>query len=77
MTGFKKALKSLIDWLERKFPDRIEVTMAEWLALRAKIENIEKVLQTMPKIEAEIAKFNVAMGFGGIQDKLKAGPFTR
>ncbi len=78
----KKALKAFVAWLDRKFPDRITVTQAEYDALKTAITSLQavinegKVVERLGKAESEINKFNASLGFaGGLVQK--AGPFQR
>jgi len=83
-----KMLRALVEWLERKFPDKIIVTASDYENLRLqglKNENdfkkvdewAKRIDERLKKIEAEINKFNAAFGFGGVAGNLKAGPFQR
>lgn len=64
----KKALRGLLNWLERKFPDRVEVTTAEYKALNERVKLLESKINTM----------GMAMGFGGSTGIVESHkPFTR
>lgn len=76
----KKALRALLAWLDRKFPDRVVVTLAEYNALKSQIEAIQKSvsIERIKKIESEINKFNAAMGFGNpLASQIQSIPFER
>lgn len=75
VSKFKAFIKAFSAWLDRKFPDRVEVTPAEWATLKSRLDKVEEILKTMPKIEAEINKFNIQLGFSGLTDKMVA-PFS-
>jgi hypothetical protein len=70
----KRLLKSLLNLLEKKFPDKVVVTEADYQILKATIsahdQQLTKALEKfsderLKKIEAEINKFNVSLGFMG------------
>jgi wobble nucleotide-excising tRNase len=66
----RKALRGFLNWLDRRFPERVVVTQVEYVGLKAKVEALEKALEKvtearLARIEAEISKLNVEMGFGG------------
>lgn len=77
--GFKNALKSLVEWLDRKFPDQVVVTKEKFDFLEARLVAMEKIVtdQRLKTIEAEINKFNASLGFGGVTERLKVQPFQR
>jgi hypothetical protein len=64
----KHLLRGLLAWMERKFPDRVVVTQLEYNALSNSLEIISGTLSDLTgrvvKLEFEVNKFNVAMGFG-------------
>ncbi len=74
----RKLLRRFIEWSDKKWPDMVEVTMAEYLTLKAKIDVLEKsqIGERLNKIEAEINKFNVSLGFSGDLSR-KLGSFQR
>jgi hypothetical protein len=55
----KQFLRWLLNFLETRFPEKIVMTPNELVALRTLPSRMEKV-------EAEINKFNYAMGFGAL-----------
>lgn len=62
MKGF---LRSILDFLERKFPDKAVITTTDFKALKdvaARVPGLEERIRSM---EVEINKFNVQMGFSG------------
>lgn len=59
----KKFLRSILSFLERKFPDRLEVTLQEYEALKARVALVDP--DKIKRMEQEISKFNVHLGFGG------------
>lgn len=84
----KSFLRQLLNWLDRKFPDKIIVTVADYLTLKAQIETLTKIgaqtdewakkqSERISKLESEITKLNVGMGFNVVADKLKMGAFQR
>ncbi len=76
----RKALRSFLAWLDARFPERVVVTQTEFLMMKAQIDVISKLLneKRLEKMEAEINKFNVHMGFGGtVIQKGQTVPFQR
>jgi hypothetical protein len=78
----KNLLKQFVAWLDRKFPDKVVVTEAEYRALKTKLDAIEAILgryseARIKKIEDEINKFNVSLGFGALMAKTGLTPFER
>jgi hypothetical protein len=74
----KNLLRSILNWLDRKFPDRVEVTPEKFDTLLKRLDILEKaqIADTRIKaIETEITKLNVSLGFVGSVSKL--GPFQR
>lgn len=63
----KKALRWLVSFLERKFPDRVVVTEASYAALvEVQQNNAEAILALKDEVEdlkRQLANVNVAMGF--------------
>ncbi len=60
-------LRKFLLWLDTRFPEKVVVTNAQFLQL---LEDVKKLKETssetrIHKIEQEINKFNVHMGFGG------------
>jgi len=60
-------LRNFIAWMDKRFPEKVVITQAEFLALRAQIDVLSKSVseERIKKIEQEINKFNVSMGFAG------------
>lgn len=85
----KKLLRTYLNWLERKFPDRIEVTVAEYNSLLARMDRLTdlqdatdewavKIKERIEKTEIAINNLNVTAGLGGLAaDKFKMAPFSR
>lgn len=61
----RNALRNFLAWLDRRFPER--VTRAE----------LNEVKTRLIKAEAEIQKFNAAMGFGALPKGVGVVPFQR
>lgn len=73
-------LRSFLAWLDKRFPERVVITQAEFLTMKAQIDVMIKILNEdrLKKIEAEINKFNLHMGFGGaVLPKSVVQPFQR
>lgn len=76
----RKILRNFLNWLDRRFPEKVVITQAQFEKLQA---DVKKLVETssevrFQKIEAEINKFNVHMGFGGaLVPKGMAAPFQR
>lgn len=76
----RSMLRSFLAWLDARFPEKVVITQAEFLKMKADIEKFSGLLneKRLEKIEAEINKFNVAMGFGGaVIPKGQTVPFQR
>lgn len=70
----KKILRSVLDWLDRKFPDKVVVTQKDYETLNARLRYLE----------SEVTKFNASLGFMGVRGnntgmdpKTAVGPFQR
>lgn len=69
----KTALRAILSWLDRKFPDMVVVTQAQYDGLERRIKYLE----------GEVTKFNMSLGFGGVPVRPGADgqparqPFTR
>lgn len=64
----RKVLRSFIGWLDRRFPERVVITQAEFEKLKQdmiKLSMLTSNEERLKKIETEINKFNIHMGFGG------------
>lgn len=73
-------LRSFLKWLDARFPEKVVVTQTEFIAMKEKLDALTKILneKRLEKIEAEINKFNVHMGFGGTAiPKGAVAPFQR
>lgn len=74
-------LKAIVAWMDRKWPDRVVVTQADYDGLKASINSLqivlneEKVLERLKRIESEINKFNATMGLSATLGKM--GAFQR
>lgn len=76
----RKLMRGFLNWLDKRFPERVVITQAEFLTLKAQIEVLSKALseERIKKIEAEISKFNVSMGFSGAPiPKMATAAFQR
>lgn len=60
-------LRSFLTWLDKRFPEKVVITQVEFLTMKAQLDVLAKSLseQRLKSMEAEINKFNVAMGFAG------------
>lgn len=72
--GFKRTLKAVVNWMDRKYPDKVVVTTEEYNKLKSQVGNITE--ERIKAIEVEINKFNVSLGFGGTVSQ-KLAPFSR
>lgn len=76
----RRWLRGVLEWMDKRWPERVVVTQAEYMKLRETVDRVDKLLKAerLEKIEAEINKFNVAMGFGGsVVPKGTTIPFQR
>ncbi len=76
----RKMLRYFLAWMDRRFPERVVVTQTEFVALKAKIDALPNPAiseDRLRKIEQEINKFNVSMGFAGTLPKGIAAQFQR
>lgn len=84
----KKMLRAIVNWLDRKFPDKVVLTVDKFKAMEAEVkrhaellaaydEHAKKNAERLQKIEAEINKFNASMGFNKVVDKFQIGAFQR
>jgi hypothetical protein len=75
----RSLLRNFLKYLDSRFPERVVVTQTEYIALKAKVDALESIItmQRLQKMEQEINKFNVAMGFGGSIPKMGASQFQR
>jgi hypothetical protein len=58
--AMKKLLRSLLAWLDRKFPDRVMVDPNEYASMKSKVLELDvqvKALQT------QMANINLTLGF--------------
>lgn len=65
----RKILRNFLKWLDTRFPEKVVVTQADYLTLKAQMEVVEKILlkvndDRLKHIEAEINKLNMSLGFG-------------
>ena len=74
-----KLLKAIVHWLETRFPEKVVVTNDEYVAMKAQLAKLQAAVDEprIKKIEDEIAKFNVALGFGAQRAMGGVGPFQR
>lgn len=64
----KKMLRGILNWLERKFPDRVVVTQKDYDATMVRVQ----------KLEAQVQALNVSLGLVGMQANIVGqGPFRR
>lgn len=63
----RSMLRSFLAWMDKRFPEKVVITQTEFLKMKETIDAVSKAIneKRLEKIEAEINKFNVAMGFGG------------
>lgn len=54
-------LISLGEWLNKRFPERVVLNLKDYQESQVKLD------QRIAKIEAEISKFNVSLGFAGMR----------
>lgn len=76
----RSMLRAFLTWMDKRFPEKVVVTQTEFVAMKAKLEKLDVILneKRLEKIESEINKFNVHMGFGGtVVPKGTAVPFQR
>lgn len=63
----KRFLHWLVDFLDRKFPDKVVVTAATYLTLKAQMETTAAILKNhadeINHLKAQMANINVAVGF--------------
>lgn len=50
----KSILRGILNFLDRKWPDKVVVTQKDY----------DKLIQRVERLESEINKFNVTMGYG-------------
>ena len=70
-----KFLKALVSWLEKRFPEKLVITKADLDDLRARVMAVDE--KRIKHLEDEIAKFNVALGFGAQRGMPGVMPFQR
>ena len=63
----KSFLRAILNWLDRKFPDKLEVTPAEYGALvKGGLENtghIEMLEARIKALETQMGNINLTLGF--------------
>lgn len=77
----RKQLRNLLDWMDKRFPEKVVVTSVEYAKMKEDLDSIKKAIgnvreERLKKIEDEINKFNVSLGFG-VADKFRVAPFER
>lgn len=64
----KAFLRAVLSWMDRKFPDRVVLTPEKYSALDTAMSQhastLAELTARMVKLEFEVNKFNVTMGFG-------------
>lgn len=74
----KNVLKDIVELLERKFPDKIEITMQEYKELREEVSQLNKyiqgAMQLQTRLEAlqkdlDLVKSN--LGYLGTRNQIK------
>ena len=63
----KRFLRWALDFLERKFPDKVIVTAASYLTLKAQMETTAAILkgqaEEIADLKKQIGNINIAVGF--------------
>lgn len=77
----RKMLRSFLAWIDARFPERVVVTQAEFVKMRFEVDAASAAIKNQEtrllRIESEINKFNVSMGFGGTLPKGVSTQFQR
>lgn len=63
----KKILRAVLNWLDRKFPDKVVVTQKDYDAMLGRVKNLEMQVQGL----------NVSLGLGSKIAVGGMGPFQR
>ncbi len=75
----KRFLRGVLAVLERKFPDKVVITQRQFDALETAVlttnQTIADFQSRVVKLEFEVNKFNVAMGFGNTRGNSVVGSF--
>lgn len=50
----KAILRAILSFLERKFPDRIEITMQEYKELREELGSLNQAVQAIPIVDGRL-----------------------
>lgn len=58
----RKALRAFLGWLDRRFPEKVVITQAEYVAMKAKVDKMPPP-EWFKQVDTELAKLNVASGF--------------
>jgi hypothetical protein len=76
-------LRRFLSWLDTRFPEKLEVTTAEYNALfetigqmNVKLQQLDQVIEQVKKLTTQQSQLNVAMGFGSTRG-MGAQPFER
>lgn len=63
----KKALRILLNFLERKFPDKVEVRVSDlngWVGRQAILEEeVKKLREMVDQMQSNLNNVNTALGF--------------
>ena len=59
----KSFLRAVLNFLDRKFPDKVVLKIEDVKALEDRIKRLEEATGELDDIKASINRFNVAMGF--------------
>lgn len=72
-------LKRFVEWAEKRWPEKVVVTKAEYDVLKAGVDGLLLTVneKRIKQMEDEIAKFNVAFGFGAQRGMSGVQPFQR
>jgi hypothetical protein len=70
-----RLLKQIVNWLEARFPEKVEVRIEEYKALLLKVEQLEKtavhvdaakvLVNELQKVKDELASLKASFGFSG------------
>ena len=74
----KTVLKNVVNWLDRKFPDKVEITLHEFNQFHEELgmlnREVQQLLQLQPKLDAlqkdlDLVKSN--LGYLGTRNQIK------
>ena len=74
-----KILRSIVTWLEKRFPEKVIVTLENYNDILKRVEALEKTYppKRIQEIETELNKINVELGLGGLMQNSLRAPFQR